>query len=181
MKKFGKNLVVYLIICAIILGMASYFKGSNYTEKQVPFSTMIKYLEKGEVVKIDISERKIRAQIMTAKERKEAEAADKKRKQDRAEIKKSSNSNDPNKQKEAIEKSLNSILGDNSSEQKKKYVVAYAPYLNEIAWLEETYVFPQLKDGTIKEFTTKPPSMMEGFVNFLPTLVMVGIAVFFLL
>lgn len=178
MKKFSKNLVVYLIICAVILGMASYFKGSNYTEKQVPFSTMIKYLEKGEVVKIDISERKIRAQIMTAKERKEAEKADKKRKQERAEIKKSSNSNDPDKQKEAIEKSLNSILGDNSSEQKKKYVVAYAPYLNEIAWLEETYVFPKLKDGTIKEFTTKPPSMMEGFVNFLPTLVMIGIAVF---
>ena len=178
LKKFSKNLVVYLIICAIILGMASYFKGDNYTEKQVPFSTMVKYLEKGEVVKIDISERKIRAQIMTAEERKKADAAEEKKKKERAELKKSSNSNDPDKQKEAIEKSLNSLLGDNANGPKKKYVVAYAPYLNEIAWLEENYVFPQLKKGTIKEMTTKPPSMMEGFVNFLPTLIMVGIAVF---
>ncbi|MGE9896723.1 ATP-dependent zinc metalloprotease FtsH [Anaerovoracaceae bacterium SGI.195] len=178
LKKFSKNLIIYVVICFIILGMASYFKNGDSTEKQVPFSTMVKYLEKEQVVAIDISERKIRAQIMTDKERAEAENAEKKLKEQRKEQEKASKSNDPNKQAEAFQKSLNSIFGEQTDIPRKRYAVTYAPYITEISWLEENYVFPQLKSGKIKEITTKPPSMMEGFMNFLPTLVMVGVAVF---
>lgn len=169
-----------MVLIAIILSMASYFKGDNASEKQVSFSTMVKYLEKEQVYSIDISERKIRAQIMTDKDRKEAAKAEKIAKENQKKIDKASKSDDPKERRAGLEASLNALLGtEDSKGPEKKFVVAYAPYFTEISWLEETYVFPQLKDGKIKNMTTKPPSMMDGLLNILPTLVMIGIAIFF--
>ena len=40
---------------------------------------------------------------------------------------------------------------------KDTYYYAYAPSVLEINWLEETYLFSQMQNGTLKEFSSPKP------------------------
>lgn len=63
MKKFGRNLITYIIIFAIIVGVSSLYKNLDGASapKEVKFSTFVKHLEDGEYKKINITDRKITA------------------------------------------------------------------------------------------------------------------------
>ncbi len=64
MKKFVKNISIYLVIFALVLAAAFFYKGGGSAEyKQVKFSTLSNYLESGRVTEIEIEDRKITAQI----------------------------------------------------------------------------------------------------------------------
>ena len=48
MKKFVKNISIYLVIFALVLAAAFFYKGGGSAEyKQVKFSTLSNYLESG--------------------------------------------------------------------------------------------------------------------------------------
>lgn len=64
MKKFVKNISIYLVIFGLVLAAAFFYKGGGSAEyKQVKFSTLSNYLESGRVTEIEIEDRKITAQI----------------------------------------------------------------------------------------------------------------------
>ena len=49
---------------------------------------------------------------------------------------------------------------------------AYAPSVVEISWLENSYVFPQVKSGKLK-LSSDPPQSSVNFFSLLPTIIMV--------
>ena len=49
---------------------------------------------------------------------------------------------------------------------------AYAPSVVEISWLENSYVFPQVKEGKLK-LASDPPQSSVNFFSLLPTIIMV--------
>ena len=49
---------------------------------------------------------------------------------------------------------------------------AYAPSVVEISWLENSYVFPQVKEGKLK-LSSDPPQSSVNFFSLLPTIIMV--------
>ena len=51
-------------------------------------------------------------------------------------------------------------------------VYAYAPYITEIDWLEETYIYPQMQEGKLT-FETDKPSSGSTILSLLPTIIMV--------
>ena len=68
MKKFAKNLSIYLVIFALVLAAAFAYKGGSGAEyKQVKFSTLVSYLEKEQVSEIKIEDSKITAKLGTDK------------------------------------------------------------------------------------------------------------------
>ena len=120
MKRLTKNIIIYLLIFAVVLGAAAFYGGAGKgTYKQVKFSTLTNYLEKEKVSEIEIAENKITAKI-----------------------------------------------GDND------YVYAYANSIVEISYLEEEYIFPQIKEHKINMDTPKPSSG-SLIMSLLPTLIMV--------
>lgn len=120
MKKFAKNISIYLVIFALVLAAAFFYKGGSSAEyKQVKFSTLANYLEQEKITGIEIEDTKITGQI-----------------------------------------------------GKDKYVYAYAPYITEISWLEEEYIFPQMKEHKLTVKTPKPSSG-STILSLLPTLIMV--------
>ena len=66
-----------------------------------------------------------------------------------------------------------------STEDQKKYVYTYAPYITEINYLEETYIYPQMQEGKIKFETDDPSSATSVIFNLLPSAIMI-IALIFL-
>ncbi|SCJ99473.1 ATP-dependent zinc metalloprotease FtsH [uncultured Eubacterium sp.] len=120
MKKFAKNISIYLVIFALVLAAAFFYNGSGGAEyKQVKFSTLANYLEQEKITEIEIEDTKITGKI-----------------------------------------------------GKDKYVYAYAPYITEISWLEETYIFPQMQEKNLAVKTPKPSSG-STILSLLPTLIMV--------
>ena len=120
MKKLTKNIIMYLIIFAVVLGAAAFYGGgAQNSYKQVKFSTMTNYLEKEKVSEITIEENKITAKI-----------------------------------------------------DENTYVYTYANSIVEISYLEEEYIFPQMKENKIAVETPKPSSG-SLILNILPSLVMV--------
>lgn len=177
MKKFSKNITIYLVIFGLVLGIAAFYNGGAGSEKkQVPFSQIVTLLEKGEVAEIDVSERKITARVVTPKEREEMEAAKAKAEEAKAKAEEAKKTEDPKVAQKNAQDALKGLFASAKNEPTKKYVYAYAPYYTEIAWLENTYIFPQIQDGTIKEMTTDPPSSSAAILNFLPTLIMLVVA-----
>ena len=120
MKKFAKNISIYLVIFALVLAAAFFYNGSGSAEyKQVKFSTLTNYLDQEKITEIEIEDTKITGKI-----------------------------------------------------GKDKYVYAYAPYITEISWLEETYIFPQMQENKLTVETPKPSSG-STILSLLPTLIMV--------
>jgi cell division protease FtsH len=57
-------------------------------------------------------------------------------------------------------------------------IVCYAANIIEIRWLDETYVFPQMSEGKIKEVASPKPKEGGILASLLPTLLMVGVLIF---
>lgn len=66
-----------------------------------------------------------------------------------------------------------------STEDQRKYVYTYAPYITEINYLEETYIYPQMAEGKLKLETDDPSSATSVIFNLLPSAIMI-IALIFL-
>ena len=51
MKRFIKNFAIYLVIFAVVLGVAFFYKGADGAKKtaEVKFSTFATHLEKGKI------------------------------------------------------------------------------------------------------------------------------------
>lgn len=121
MKRFIKNFAIYLVIFAVVLGVAFFYKGADGAKKtaEVKFSTFATHLEKGKYKTINITDRKMTARLKNGN---------------------------------------------------KEY--AYAPSVVEISWLENSYVFPQVKSGKLK-LSSDPPQSSVNFFSLLPTIIMV--------
>ena len=121
MKRFIKNFAIYLVIFAVVLGVAFFYMGADGTKKtaEVKFSTFATHLEKGKYKTINITDRKMTAALKNGN---------------------------------------------------KEY--AYAPSVVEISWLENSYVFPQVKSGKLK-LSSDPPQSSVNFFSLLPTIIMV--------
>ena len=64
MKKFAKNISIYLIIFALVLTAAVLYKGgTGESHKEVAFSTMASYLDSGKVTEINVTSTKITGKI----------------------------------------------------------------------------------------------------------------------
>jgi len=121
LKRFIKNFAIYLVIFAVVLGVAFFYKGVGGAKKttEVKFSTFATHLEKGKYKTLNITDRKMTATLKNGN---------------------------------------------------KEY--AYAPSVVEISWLENSYVFPQVKEGKLK-LSSDPPQSSVNFFSLLPTIIMV--------
>ena len=126
MKKFGKNFGIYVIIFALVLGTAYFYRGLDTSSKtkEIKFSTFSQHLSDGDYEKLNITDRKLTG------------------------------------------------TKDNGDQE-----VAYAPSVVEISWLEDTYVYPMLKDGKIK-MESDPPESDFNLLSMLPTIIMIVALIF---
>ena len=128
MKKFAKNISVYLILFLVVLMVAMFYKGldsDQKTVKEVSFSKFAQMVEQEKFEAVQIENTTLTGQL-----------------------------------------------------DKDTYYYAYAPSVLEINWLEETYLFSQMQNGTLKEFSS-PKSDTGSFLwNLLPNLLMIGALVF---
>lgn len=123
MKKFAKNLTIYLVIFLVIIGAAYFLRGSDSVEThQVKFSTFVGYLEKEQITEVNITDSKVE--------------------------------------------------GTRKHDGKEEVVYTYAPTYNDLYYIEDTYIYPQINDGKIKLETDEPKST-SIILNLLPTFVMV--------
>ena len=133
MKRYVKSLLVYFVLFAVILAVATLYRGGGATEtKKVKFSAFAEYLEQEKISEINITGTK-----------------------------------------------LTGLLTSSTDEQ-KKYIYTYAPYITEINYLEETYIYPQMEKGKLKLETDDPNSFGAVIISFLPSAIMI-IALIFLL
>lgn len=63
MKKFAKNITIYLVIFGLVLAAAAFYKGGGAEYKQVKFSTLTEYIAKEKVTAVEIEDTKITAKI----------------------------------------------------------------------------------------------------------------------
>ena len=61
---------------------------------------------------------------------------------------------------------------DGSDKDTEKVVFTYAPYITEIDYLEQTYVYPQMKEGTITVTTDGPKAASSVIFSLLPSIIM---------
>ena len=130
MKKFAKNITIYLVIFAVIVMAALFYRGTGEGEvRQVKFSTFTEYLADEKFTEINITDTKLTGTLKQSQKEKESGAS--------AEV-----------------------------------VYAYAPYLTEISYLEQTYIFPQMEEGKL-DLDTDTPKSTSVILNLLPTIIMV--------
>ena len=64
MKRFAKNITIYIVIFALVLGGAMLYKGKlGASNKKVKYSTMVQYFAQGKVKSVNVHENKITAKI----------------------------------------------------------------------------------------------------------------------
>lgn len=64
MKRFAKNITIYIVIFALVLGGAMLYKGKlGASNKKVKYSTMVQYFAQGKVKSVNVDENKITAKI----------------------------------------------------------------------------------------------------------------------
>ena len=64
MRKFAKNISIYLVIFALVLAAAFFYRGDNGAEyRQVKFSTFVKYLEQERITEITIEDTELTGKI----------------------------------------------------------------------------------------------------------------------
>ncbi len=128
MKKFAKNVSVYLILFLVVLLVAMFYKGldgSQQTVKEISFSKFAQMVEQEKFEAIQIENTTLTGQI-----------------------------------------------------SKDTYYYAYAPSVLEINWLEENYLFEQMQNGTLKEFSSPKPDSGSFLLSLLPNLLMIGALIF---
>lgn len=73
------------------------------------------------------------------------------------------------------DRKISAKLDNNKNGGKVEF--AYAPSALEINWLEDNYVYPQVKKGKLK-LESDPPESKFSLLNMLPTFIMVGMVIF---
>ena len=64
MKRFAKNITIYIVLFALVLVGAMIYKNSVGTSNQkVKYSTMVQYLKQGKIKEINIADNKITGKI----------------------------------------------------------------------------------------------------------------------
>ena len=64
MKRFGKNVTIYILVFALVMGFFWFFNNeSEPLAKEIKTSMMINHLKQGEVESIDVAETKLTAQL----------------------------------------------------------------------------------------------------------------------
>ena len=66
MKRFAKNMSIYLLLFVIVLGVAAFYRGNTDEQvvvKEVPVSQFIQYLEDEEIEKINVTDLKLTGQL----------------------------------------------------------------------------------------------------------------------
>ncbi len=127
MKKFSRNVGIYLIIIGMVVAMAFFYtREPGETIKQVSWTSFTSDVADGEFNTVTFDE------MMVTGEKK----------------------------------------GDDT-----KYVT-YASSMLDINWLNETYLNEQQQDGKV-EVTNEPPKETPWYISMLPTLIMVGVLIFF--
>ena len=71
-KKFAKNISIYLVVFALIITAAFFYKGTGNSDvKQVQYSTFASYLDKGKISEVNITDTKITGKLRKEKGEKE--------------------------------------------------------------------------------------------------------------
>ena len=126
MKRLSKNITVYLIIFALVLGFFWFFSGDKEPDmKQVKTSTMINYLKASEVETITVAETKLTAELKSGEK-----------------------------------------------------VYSYVNNSVDLNYIYEMYIMPQVDSGDLK-LESPPPKEESVWITILPTMLMIGIMVFF--
>ncbi|MCR5482613.1 MAG: ATP-dependent zinc metalloprotease FtsH [Clostridia bacterium] len=121
MNRLTKNIGIYVLIFALVFGMAWFYKGSSPTEiEEVSFSKFTEYVKAEKIAELNITDRTLTATTTSGKN-----------------------------------------------------IIAYAPSVLEINWLEETYLFDQMQDKKVKEITSDEPKVTPWYVSMLPTIIMI--------
>ena len=66
MKRFAKNIIVYVILFVIVLGVASAYKGLGGQQaevKEVPLSKFVQYLQDEKIKEINVTETKLTGKL----------------------------------------------------------------------------------------------------------------------
>ena len=64
MKRFSRNITIYLIIFALVLGFFWFFSGDKEPDmKQIKTSTMVNHLKQSDVESITVAETKLTAEL----------------------------------------------------------------------------------------------------------------------
>lgn len=72
MKKFAKNISIYLVIFALVIGAAFLYKGAEGANvKRVQYSTFAKHLEKKQIAEVNITDTKLKGTLKKKKDGKE--------------------------------------------------------------------------------------------------------------
>lgn len=126
MKKFSKNLTVYLVIITVALLVFWFMSGEKEPAmKEIKTSTMITHLKDRDVESINVTETKLTAKLTSG-----------------------------------------------------ETVYAYVNSIVDMEYIYGEYIMPQVEDKTLK-LDSDPPQEESIWVSLLPTLIMVGLMVFF--
>ncbi|MGN0694740.1 MAG: ATP-dependent zinc metalloprotease FtsH [Lentihominibacter sp.] len=126
MKKFSKNLTVYLVIITVALLVFWFMSGDKEpVMKEIKTSTMITHLKDRDVESINVTETKLTAKLTSG-----------------------------------------------------ETVYAYVNSIVDMEYIYGEYIMPQVEDKTLK-LDSDPPQEESIWVSLLPTLIMVGLMVFF--
>jgi len=126
LKRFSKNITIYIIIFALVLGFFYFFSGDKEPDmKQIKTSTMITHLKQNEVESITVADTKLTAEL---------------------------------------------VSGDK--------VYSYVNSAVDLNYIYDMYIMPQVDSGELK-LDSPPPHEDSIWLTLLPTMLMVGIMVFF--
>ena len=126
MKRFSKNITIYIIIFAVVLGFFYFFSGDKEPDmKQIKTSTMITHLKQKDVESIVVDETKLTAELVSGKK-----------------------------------------------------VYSYVNSAVDLNYIYEMYIMPQVDSGELK-LDSPPPHEESIWITILPTMLMIGIMVFF--
>ena len=126
MNRFAKNLIVYILLFALAIGIASQVIGFDSADKKVeniPFSEFTQMVKKEKFKSIEIEDRTLTGKV-----------------------------------------------------DKNTVYYTYAPSLNQIKWLDETYLMKQVDEGKLEYSGTKPSSGLLW--TLLPNIFLIGAVVF---
>src|SRR5665648_791992 len=126
LKKFTKNMGIYLMIFIMVLAMAWFYQGTpKETISEVTFSQFVGNLQKEQVKSLNVTDRTINATLKSGEK-----------------------------------------------------IITYAPSVLEVGMLDDTYIFPQMKEGKIT-YSSDEPKITPWYISMLPTIIMILALVLF--
>jgi len=126
LKKFTKNMGIYLMIFIMVLAMAWFYQGTPKDPvTEVTFSQFVGNLQKEQVKSLNVTDRTINATLKSGEK-----------------------------------------------------IITYARSDSQVGMLDETYIFPQMKEGKIT-YSSDEPKITPWYISMLPTIIMILALVFF--